>query len=228
MANLVNLIWGGSGPAPLAYSAQLGNQYTANAAGVIQVASNDITAAVNAGWVFAFQEFRKETFTAPLVATVGKIVASAALTNGVLTIANQTDVSRPIAPRIDPGVSAITAGTLTLVYIANDGTTTTDTLTLVAALSTPVTLSSSKGVLSLTSATVAGLVGGTSPKVQIDTNASLAVSLPPAALAFTETFEATDGVPNTLGTASSFGIVKPNTAPNGTHNYSLGYQYYFT
>jgi hypothetical protein len=66
-------------------------------------------------------------------ATAGRIVASVALANGALAIANQPDTARQVDARVDPGAAAITAGTLTVTYAANDGTAAqVDVLSLVA------------------------------------------------------------------------------------------------
>ena len=162
--------------------------------------------------------------TAPLIKAVGQIVASAALGNGALTIANQPDVMRQVAMRVDPGTSAITAGTMTATYTANDGTTQTDALSLVAVASTPFTSFLSKGVLVLQTPVIAGLVGGTSPKVELDTNAAIAVPIPPGAVDVTVLNESHDtSVNTTLGTITNAGIWTPNTAPNSTHTYGITY-----
>lgn len=162
--------------------------------------------------------------TAPLILTVGQIVASAALANGNLAIANQPDVMRQVGMRVDPGAAPITAGTLTVTYTANDGTTQTDVLSLITATSTLFTTFLSKGVLVMQTPVVAGLVGGSSPKVQLDTNAALAVPIPQGSVDVTVLKESHDSSLNaTLGTITNAGIWTPNTAPNSTHTYGVVY-----
>lgn len=225
MSTIVKMLFVGPGT-PTAFVAQLGTSYTPDSTGAIYVAPNDVLSALAAGWVFWNSEFRNAGVTTPAAANAVLVVASVALSNGALTVAAQPDVLRPLAVRIDPGSSAITAGVATLVYYGNDGVLTTDVLSLVAAASTPVTLTTSKGILILNSGTVSGLVGGTSPKIQVGTNATLALPVTPGFGNFTVLRENTDGANGTIGTVTaSGGLVAPTTAPNGTHSYSWGYTY---
>lgn len=225
----VKLVWGGNGASPTVYQAQLGNQYTIDANGFINVVPNDINAAINAGWVFALSEGLQVygPTAAVLIANAVATVASAALSNGTLIIAAQPDVVRPLAVRVDPGASAITAGTLTMTYAANDGTPSqVDTISLVAAANTPFTTAPTKGVLLLSSAVVAGLVGGTSPKIQIGTTATIALPISPSAAGISVLQEKADGTNETIGTVDAVhGFVTPTTVPNSTHTYSFGYTY---
>lgn len=209
------------------FSAMLGNQYVPDVNGIYLIQQNDIVGALQAGLVPAQSEgLKNQTISAPAALNAVLIVASAALSNGALTIANQVDMPRQVVARIDPGAAGITAGTLTAVYVANDGTTQTDVLSLIMPTTTPVTLGLSKGVLKMVSATVAGLVGGSSPKVQMGTTATLAVNVAPGFVAFTALAEHTDGTDNAIGTVTAAnGLWAPTTAPNGTHSYTLGYTY---
>lgn len=230
MANqTVKLVWGGSGTGPGGYQAQLGASYTADVNGFIYVAPNDIVSAINAGWAFAVNEGLKIYAPSPVPAAANAVatVASVALTNGTLTIAAQPEVPRPLAIRIDPGAAAITAGSLVMTYAANDGTPAqVDTISLVAAVSTPFTTAPSKGVLNLSSAVVSGLVGGSSPKIQIGTTAAISLPTIAGAAGLTVLNEKADGTLETVGAVvASTGQITPTTAPNGTHTYSFGYTY---
>jgi hypothetical protein len=221
------LVIGAVGVTPVgAFQGPFSGTVQAGTDGTFAIDPRDQNDALKAGYipvrrnVFSFQP----TPTAVAILTVGQIVASAALANGALTIANQPDVMRQVAMRIDPGTSAITAGTMTASYTANDGTTQTDALSLVATASTPFTSFLTKGVLVLQTPTIAGLVGGTSPKIELDTTAALAVPIPQGSVDVTVLKESHDSTLNsTLGTITNAGIWTPNTAPNATHTFSVTY-----
>lgn len=213
-----------SGLTPTGFTSQLGTSYTPDVNGAINVSNNDVPSALAAGWGIASTRLSYFSVTTPAAANAVGIVASAALSNGALTIAAQTDVLRPLQVRVDPGTSAITGGSVTLSYVANDGSTVVDILPLAAAASTPVTLNTTKGCLLLNSATVAGLVGGTSPKIQVGTTAALAVPLAQGFSGFSVLRENDDGSNVTIGSVvASAGTITPTAAPNGTHSYSFGY-----
>lgn len=102
---------------------------------------------------------------------------------------------------------------------ANDGTAAqVDALSLVASASTPISVPFTKGVLTVASAVVSGLVGGANPKVQIDTTAALAVPVPPQAVDVTILKEVTAGADSSanLGTITNAGIWTPHSAPNAS------------
>lgn len=226
MANTLQMY--NAGGIPLLSRNVANTVYTPGATdGIASINLADVSDALRAGWVFIAGVFRLQAVTTPAAAAVGAVVASAALSNGTLTvIANKPDVMRQVKTRIDPGTSAITAGTVTNTYVANDGSVTVDVIAMAGiAASTPTTFASSKGVLSMTSSVVAALAGGTSPKVEISTTATLAVPVDPGTVDFAEVFEATDGTANAVGAVAAGGFITPTTAPNGTHSYSLGYTF---
>jgi hypothetical protein len=191
--------------------------------GLITVDSRDVITLLRTGATYINAMTRSATISpAPRAGSAGRIVASVALSNGTLSIANQPDVSRQVATRVDPGTTAITAGTLTNIYVANDGTTTTDAVSLAAAASTPVTVSSSKGVVKMTSAIVTGLVGGASPLIQVNDTNSLSVMVDPGFTNFSVLKESVDGADETIGTvATAAASITPTTAPNATHTYGF-------
>lgn len=185
----------------------------------------DITALLDAGASYANTEMRQVAVTTPAAASAALIVHSVTASAGALTIAAQPDVMRQAFVRIDPGTSAITAGVVTVVYVANDGTTQTDVISLVTAASTVLSTNFSKGVLSVSSATIAtNFVGGATPKIQIGTNANLAVPVNQNASNFSLVYEQ-DDTTVTLGSGAGYGIVTPVNAPNATHSYSFGYTF---
>lgn len=201
--------------------------YNIPADGIITVLSSDVSALLAAGLQFVNIMTRWQTISpAPRAATAARIVASTSLANGTIAIANQPDYPRLGALRVDPGTSAITAGTAALVYTANDGTPQTDSLTLVAAASTPTTQNTSKGVLHLASITIAGLAGGTSPLVQVNDTNILSLMVQQGAADFTIIKENVDGADEAIGTVTSSAFsVAPTTVPNGTHTYGFGYSF---
>ena len=208
--------------------------------GTVAVNAADVASLVALGFEFAVTDHRNYVFPgAPVAQSATVTVSSTSLTVGSLTIAAHPDVPRQVQAVVFPG-GAITAGTLTYVYTANDGTTQTDALSLVmASQSTGVagaTLATTKGVERMTSVTVAGLTGGVSPGVQAGTNNYLAVPVPPRFVDFAVTSEkkitptngtlgltvpSDDTVPTLLITAGA--LVTPSTVPDGTHGLSFGY-----
>lgn len=202
--------------------------YPQQSDGTFLVDTRDAPAMLTLGMQYANKSTRVyNPPAAPLVATVGKIVASAALSNGALTIANQVDVPRPAVVVIGTGAAAITAGVASLTYIANDGTTQIDVVPLNLLASTGATVVTSKGVQKMVTGVVSGLVGGSSPFIHIDTTATISVPVDPGAVDFGVYAEYVDGVAETNGAvvAGSLGGITPTTAPNGTHLYSFGYTF---
>ena len=198
-----------------------------NSDGTFSIDPRDLGDALRNGYTTVYNDTKQSTFAlAPLVATVGKFVNSTTLANGTLSVAAQPDVPRGANVVVAPGSPGVTAGTLTVVYVANDGSNPqTDVVSLVGnPNSLPFTSPLSKGVLSITSATVAGLSGGTSPGIQIDSNGILGVPVPPLATSVTLIKEDTDGGnQTTLGTLTTAGLWTPHVALNGTHTYQAWY-----
>lgn len=210
--------------------------------GTVTVNAADVASLVSLGFEFAVTDHRIYAFPgAPVASSATTTVSSTSLTVGSLTIANQPDVPRQLQAVVFPGTSSITSGTLTYVYTANDGTTQTDVFPLTGmasqtAGSAGATLATTKGVERLTSATVAGLTGGTSPGVQVGTNNYLGVPVPPRFVDFAVTSEkkaspavsstglsvpSDDAVPTLVIAAGA--LVTPTTVPDGTHQLSIGY-----
>jgi hypothetical protein len=187
----------------------------------------DLAYAMGQGYIPVKRDSRSHAANpTPAVAAVGAIVTSVALANGALTIAANPDAMRQVFMRVDPGTTAITAGVCTVTYAANDGTAAqVDVLSLATALSTILSTNLSKGALTVASAAVTGLVGGTSPKIQFGTTAALAVPLPPGSVDVAILKEITDGADTsaTLGTLNNAGIWTPHTVPNGTHTFGVNY-----
>jgi hypothetical protein len=192
--------------------------------GTITVNAADVPDMLKAGCTYINSDCRFYTPPgAPAAANASLLFASAACTNGTKAVAAQPDVPRPVQAIFYPGTTAVTAGTLALTYVANDGTTVTDTFSLITAASTNLTLNSSKGVVSMTSQVVAAMAGGTSPAVKIGTTATLALPVPPGVQDVALIFE-NDAGTLSLGTTSG-SLWTPVTAPNATVTYTAGYTF---
>ena len=201
--------------------------YSIPSDGIITVLASDVSALLATGCQFINQVVDYQAFTpAPRAATAARIVASTSLANGTVAIANQPDFPRQCALRIDPGTSAITAGQTAIAYTANDGTTQTDAFTLVATASTPTTQNTSKGVLHVNSVTTSGLVGGTSPLIQVNDTNSLSLVVQQGCTDFQVLKETDDSADAAIGAvvSSAFSIT-PTAAPNGTHTYAFAFAF---
>lgn len=197
--------------------------------GTITVDTRDAATLLAAGMSYVAN--RGDSYTTPFgpaAATAGQIVASAALSNGAVAIANQPDIMRPVNFIFGPGTTALTAGTVSVTYIGNDQQTHTDVLSVVAPASTNITTPLSRGAVSISTIVAGGITGGTSPFVRADTTAAIAVPCDPGAQDFLLNNEIADSTRATLAAtfaAASIGCVTVHTAPNGTHTYSLAYAY---
>jgi hypothetical protein len=190
--------------------------------GTITVDSRDVATLLAAGAQYVSNSTILQSFRAPRGATAGRIVASATLSSGSMTIANQPDSPRQCAMVIYTGTSPITAGNYALNYTANDGTSQTDSGSLVATSGLNVTTTTSKGVLHLSSAVISNLAGGGAGGMQINDTNSLSMVVQPGFVDFTVLKENVDGADETIGTvASTAASVTPTTAPNATHNFDF-------
>lgn len=214
------------GPLFLAYTNN-GNAVQPAADGTLVVDSRDVPSLLTVGASYINQVNRQATVSAPLAATAGRIVSSTTLANGTLSIANQPDVPRRVAAVLAHGSTAVTGGALTLSYLANDGTNQADAFALSAiSASTGITYTSSKGVLSLTSAIVTGLAGAANAGVQINDTNSLSLIVDAGYQDFGVSFETAAGTPETVGVvASSAASVTPSTTPNGSLVFGFVYGY---
>lgn len=137
-----------------------GSTYTVGSDGTITgVANTDVLPLIQAGFL-SFNSFvEKAVIRAPVVADLVSIVSAVTPTNVALTIAAQPPQARKLAIRVVIGTTtttAITAGTVTLVGVDQDGNALSEVISLVMTAST--TLKSTSAFAKLTSATVAGYV----------------------------------------------------------------------
>jgi hypothetical protein len=194
--------------------------------GRITVDQRDVLVCLGMGMLYVNSSSRVQSFTTPIAATAGRLVASTSLANGTLSVANQPDVPRLGALRVDPGTSAITAGNVAIDYYANTGDRYTDNISLVMPATTPVTTNTTYGVVILNSVIVTALAGGASPKIQLNNTNVLALEVNPGFASFSVFREETDGTNGTIGTVSSTAAgITPSTAPNGTHSYSFFHKF---
>jgi hypothetical protein len=195
--------------------------------GTFTVDTRDAPPLLARGMAYVRQQAQSHTTPlAPGVATIGAIIASGALSNGTVAITANPDVPRPVDIEVGTGTGAITAGTVAITYVGNDGASGTDTLSAVCGASTSTTQTLSRGVVTITSVTVAGLVGGTSPWIRASTKAQ--VSVPVAAGAVDVAFirEYDTGATVAVGTAgTALASIAPTNAPNATRTYSFVYDY---
>lgn len=216
-----------------------GNTYQANGSGLITGGTNsqgsfsgimpgDVVPLMNGGAHVATLRARWINFGIVKAASAAAVVASAALSNGSLGAITQPDIPRQLQGVVIPGAAAITAGALTLVYNNTQGVASTDTISLVTGSGVNLTFTTSQGCARLTSAIVAGLVGGSTPTVELGTNTVLALPADVGQSGLAVYKAVVDDADDTLPTqsASDGHLVTPNTAPNGTHTFSFGINFF--
>lgn len=137
-----------------------GTVYTIGNDGIITaVAAGDVGPLLNAGFRFVSPSVRKFAVLAPLPADLTTVVNAVTPTNVALTIAAQPPQARKLQVRVVIGTTtttAITAGTLTLVGVDQDGIAISEAISLIQNAS--ATLKSIYAYASLTSATVSNYV----------------------------------------------------------------------
>lgn len=201
--------------------------YVPGVSGVVNVDSRDSAALLAAGAVYVNFEFSSYGPIVAATATIARLVASATLANGAVAVANQPDVPRQGRIVIFTGTTNITAGTVSIPYVGNDGSQTTDTFSLVGTASTNITFFTSKGIVSLQTGTIAALAGGASGGIQIDTTSAISVPVNPGTSLANVSFlkEVIETGNETVGTVSTVTLatITPTTIPNSTHTYALFY-----
>jgi hypothetical protein len=139
---------------------QSGSIYTIGNDGIVPgVLSGDILPLLNAGFRFVSPGVKKLVILAPLPADLTTVVNAVTPTNVALTIAAQPPQARKLQVRVVIGTTtttAITAGTLTLVGVDQDGIAISEAISLIQNAS--ATLKSTWAYAKLTSATVSNYV----------------------------------------------------------------------
>ena len=176
---------------------------------------------------FSYVKQSSKFYTAPLApaaATIGAVVASGALSNGTVSLTANPDVMRPVNIEVGTGTLAITAGSMAVTYVGNDGLSGTDTFSLVCPLSSATTQSTSRCVDTITSIVVSGVVGGVSPWRRLSTTAAIGVPVDSGGIDVTFTREYDAGATIAIGTpGTALGSITPTTAPNATVTYGFAY-----
>lgn len=201
--------------------------YTAAADGTFTVDTRDAPSMLALGMTYINKVVSMHgLLIAPAAAAVGHIVASGALSNGTVAVSAQPDVGRPVTVEVGTGTAAISAGTAVISYVGNDGQTDTDTFSLACAASTAVTQFLSRGALTISSITISGVTGGTSPWFRMSTTAAVSLPVTPGAVDFSVLKEYDAGATIAVGALSPIlGSITPTTAPNGTVSYGFVYTY---
>lgn len=199
--------------------------------GLISINTLDVPDALRMGCTYVNQRSGQQVVgqginSGARPASAGRLIASTSLAAGTLSIANQPDFPRQADMVITAGTSAVTAGTLTLSYRANDSTNQVDVMSVVTAASGTLTTRTTKGVVTITSAIVTGVAGGASPAIQLNDTNALSMLVDPGFQSFSVIKETVNGANETVGTvASSAASVTPTTTPATTNIYSFGYTF---
>lgn len=149
-----------SGSSPQAQvQGRSGLTYTVAADGTINnVNWQDVGPLLSAGWYFATVLTHKVSLNSPLPADLVSIKLAATPANGAISIAAQPPQARKLQVRTvlgTPGTTNITAGTLTLVGLDQDGNAITEVIDLTAGGAASLTQTTKYAYASLTSGTVA-------------------------------------------------------------------------
>src|SRR5574337_245132 len=213
------------------YTVASGTVYTSDANGVISTSVlADVADLLRAGGVFALGlQSARCAFIAPIAAELISIKAAAAAANGAITIAAQPKHPTKLQIR-QVIVTAITAGTLTLVGIDARGNAITEVIDLAAAAT--ITKSTAKAFAKLTSGTVAGLTGGGDGMLVICVGTALGLPRPAQCQALS-VFKAGvsangSGAPadEAVGTVDAVaGTIAPTTAADGIKCFEFWYQF---
>jgi len=172
-----------------------------------------------------------EAYTTPISprnASAGRIAASAALSNGAVTIANQPDVARQLNVILgNQGSPSLSGGSLSLTYTGSDAVQHTDVFSYaIVPQSGSITLNTSRPVAHIVTGTISGVTGGTTPFFRIDDANVFGLPADPGAQDFSVSVEYDGGTLMTsVGTpsVSCIGATTVQNAPTGTSAYSWIY-----
>ena len=206
---------------------QYGTYVPSTADGFYTVDVRDVPQMLASGMTFLRQATEYHTITNARAASAGRIVASAALSNGNLTIANQPDFSRQLNIIMGNGTAPITAGTVSVTYVGSDNVSRTEVFQAqLAPASGSITLPLSRPAVSISTPVVGGMAGGTSPWVRIDDTNFMGLPADQNANGFTVAAEwdnnARQTAPGTLQTGC-IGAVSVVNTPASTWAYTFQY-----
>jgi hypothetical protein len=191
--------------------------------GVVGGAAGAATA-VNTGLVLCGHA----SFTNPKAAELVSVVADVLIAAGELTVLPAgLDYPRKLQVRITDANSSISAGTVTLLGRAIDGTAVTQVIQLTGGTRTVVT---DAVYASLTTATVAALAGnGVGDNVGIGVGAELGLPIPAGATSVAVFKTCVDSANEVVaGVDATARAVAPTTAANAVHDYDFWFSYVVT
>ncbi len=167
------------------------------------------------------------SFTNPVAAALTGIVATVDCANGPQVIAAQPDYPRKLQLRMVEGGAAITAGTCTVVGFGSNGEALSQAIDITGGTKTVVT---NDAYATVTSATVAGQVGGgAGTTIGIGPGNALALPIPVSAGATAVSKAIVDSANEAVGTVDAVArTIEPTTAPNAAHDYDFYFTYTLT
>jgi hypothetical protein len=202
-----------------------GTLYEPDVYGRINVQPGDVGPLIDAGAAFpAFVNNRSYNAGAAAAASATLVTNGAALANGAIAIAAQPDVPRPLIFAFIPGAAAITAGLIAIVYWGNDGQEHTENVSLITPSGVTKSYTTLFGAALLVSQTVSGLVGGSTPTINVGTTASLALPMSPNGAPVNVYLEETNAASNTVSPYNpANGVITPATAPDAGDTFAWNY-----
>lgn len=166
---------------------------------------------------------------APEAAAVDEIVAAVLPVDGPIAFTVHPDWPRKLQVDIIDADASISAGTITLAGLDQNGASVSETFPLTGGTQNVKT---AKAFASLTSITVAGCVGAVAPdtvSVGVTNDLGLVSQQIPAASGYAVYLEYLNGVLNPVGTVDSVaGTIAPTVAPNAFNTYRFFFTYSVT
>lgn len=211
------------------FQSQDGSTYTADSKGIIaNVTNGDVLDLMNMGCVPGSLKSDFLNLGAVVTASLTQLIANVAATNISLTIAAQPDVPRQGVFTFAPGAANVTAGNLAVVYKDQNGQTQTDNFSLITSSGVSLSPKTTKAIASLVSATITGLVGGSSPTVQAGTNTTVGLPSDVGSFGFSVYKETQNGADvATIGAVDAAnGLYTLTTAPNSAKLLCVWYNNY--
>jgi hypothetical protein len=164
-----------------------------------------------------------------LAGDVDNIVAPVLPADGPIVFAVHPDWPRKLQLDIIDADSSISAGTVTLAGIDQNGTAISEAFSLTGGTKN---LTTAKAFASLTSVVVAGCVGAVAPdtiSIGITDALGLVSQQIPASSGYVVYLEYLNGTLEAIGTVDAVaGTIVPSTHPNGVHNYRFFYTFSVT
>jgi len=157
-------------------------------------------------------------FQNPIAKEVISIVANVAMANGAQIIAAQPDYPRTLQVDITDGDSSVSAGTLDIVGVGAGGEALSESVDLTGGTAVKDT---TYAYATVTSATIAGLVGATGADlIGVGVGDGLGLPVPDGGSNLSIAKTVVDDADETVaGVDTTANAVTPTTVPNATHDY---------